>query len=173
MGEMVRMVRRISRMAWLGFFGFCLQACSTGDTGTDVVQAPQNLKIDHVETLGSVVAASGGYLALGCSEPLLVWVEPYDRTTDKLGDFTLAPPGNCAVTNCGWMVLIPNDTIDRAVRAVSSPIELDLPAAERTKGSLNLRLELRDSWGDPVQTHAGKTFAAEFDVALRTDLVCP
>jgi hypothetical protein len=164
---MVRMVRNGSALLWLGLMGLGLEACSTDDVGLGTARGPDDLAIDKVETTGIAVTKSGGPLELGCSAPILVWIGPYDRNDDKLGDFTLAPPGDCGtLTNCGWIVLTPNSSDKYATQAIQSPVELNLPTEMRTAGTLTLHVELRDVWGDPVRTGDGKPLSANFEVEL-------
>lgn len=149
-----------------------LPACSLDETIIEPARGPRDLAIERVETLGNAATESGSALALGCTDPMLVWIGPYDDANDKLGDFTLAPPGDCGtLTSCGWMVVIPNSSKQYAWQSFASPIELDLPAAMRT-GTLNLRVELRDALGEPVQTDEGKRLFSEFNVELPTQ-DCP
>jgi hypothetical protein len=176
--------------------GLGLEACSTDDLGSVTARGPDDLAIEKVETTGSAVTESGGTLELGCSAPILVWIGPYARNDNKLGDFTLAPPGDCGtLTNCGWIVLeaqvtrqdgtvIPPKPL--VTQAIQSPIELNLPAemltlpaemlalpAEmRTAGTLTLRVGLRDVWGDPVLKGDGQPLSKKFSVELKPE-GCP
>jgi hypothetical protein len=144
------------------------------DDSHEPARGPDNLGIHDVERAdgAAVVDKSGGSLTIDCTTPLLVAVAP-TPASNKLGDFLLAPPGGCTTDNCGWMALsVSSEDAEIAnVLSAQSPILVELPEAMRS-GRIALRIELRDSNGDPVLTEENEVLAGRFDVLLKPESDC-
>jgi hypothetical protein len=149
--------------------------CSSSDGDPGPARGPENLGVLRVSRSDGTafVEKSGATLPIDCDYPLIVTVAP-KAASGRLGDFLLAPPDDCSSTvNCGWIALTATSESGDSVKVLSAQanIAVELAPAMRL-GTLTLRVELRDSSGEPVLTNDDEVLSGEFEVVLSPDVDC-